>query len=164
MSPGLSAGCFGCYVNLATCSGPDCYANFNTCAGFPVDFARAIYNEPRFECLGAGCLRGAGMGEPCEKPGDCASQQCTSLPHAPAAKVCTASDGSMCYADSPFCGSCQLGTDNYYGSGHCGACFTTGRIESGNGQCFRDCSTTSYCMAGQMCRYFSNSDSERYCD
>lgn len=162
MATGLSNACFGCYVALASCQGADCYQAFQACAGYPVDFARALSNEPRFECVGAGCLRGKSVGQACAPGEACLSGSCSKLPQAPDTQVCAAANGSFCYKDSPYC-SCQLGTVSNNGWGYCGGCYGEGRIASGNGDCLRDCSQESFCAAGQSCRYFSNS-MQRYCD
>jgi hypothetical protein len=162
--PGLSAACLGCYTALATCQGADCYAAFIGCAGYAVDFARAVYNQPRFQCAGANCLHGASVGQPCASGADCITGACSKLAHSGDALVCAASDGASCSEGSPYC-QCDLGDDGFgvsY-SGYCGGCYGEGRIASAQGDCFRDCSQENYCAQGQMCRYFS-SGSDRYCD
>jgi hypothetical protein len=162
--PGITPACLSCYSALATCQGADCYQAFVACAGYPVDFARAVYNAPRFECLGATCLRGQSVGAPCATSQDCLSGSCSKLAQSGDALVCVTSDGASCYKDSAYC-ACSTGTDSFgpTGFGHCGGCYGEGRVASAAGDCYRDCTQESYCVEGQDCRYFSNSR-ERYCD
>lgn len=161
--PGITPACLGCYTALATCEGAGCYQAFIACAGYPSDFAQSTYNAPRFECLGAQCLRGTTVGQPCETGFDCLSGSCDKLPQAGEALLCVTSDGADCTTGSPFC-TCATGTDSFgpRNSGHCGGCYGDGRIESGYGDCHRDCSQESFCAEGQECRTFSNSQN-RYC-
>jgi hypothetical protein len=165
MPSGLSKACFDCYAGLAACQGPDCYAGFQTCAGYPVDFAQAVSNAPRFECAGANCLHGKTVGQTCTDKDVCFTGSCGTLHQAPDIKVCVAADGAFCLEDAPFC-ACDLGTDylnggtNYYG--YCGGCYGEGRIASAAHDCYRDCTQQSYCTAGQTCKYFSD-DRSRYC-
>jgi hypothetical protein len=159
-NPGLTKGCFDCYSQLAACSGADCYAAFNACAGYPVDFARALSNEPRFECDGALCLRGSGVGQACSNDTDCLTGNCGRLPQAPDILVCAGADGAYCSTNSPYCG-CAEGTSSggYSASGHCGSCYGEGRVASATGTCYRAC---GYCGFG-TCKKFSNSY-DGYCD
>src|SRR5690606_7030450 len=115
-----------------------------------------------FECAGAGCMHGEGLGQPCEKNGDCYSGMCSTLPQSSESRVCTAADGSSCYRHSAYC-ACELGSVRVTNSGHCGGCYALGRVESGEGDCFRECTSESFCMANQQCRYFS-SGNQRYCE
>jgi hypothetical protein len=130
-----------------------------------VDFARGGYNEPRFDCLGAECFHGKGVGQPCTREEDCLTGACGTLPQSGATKVCIASDGSTCEDGSPYC-RCHLGKDRFGGAsftGYCGGCNGEGRIAADDGSCFRDCSTESYCAAGQVCKDFSGGQ-QGYCD
>jgi len=162
---GGTQACFACYTDLAQCQGPDCYAAFQTCAGYPVDFAAAVSNAPRFECSGASCLHGKSVGQTCTAQEGCFTGNCSSLKQAPGIKVCTAADGAFCRDDAPYC-SCNLGTDDFTGRplsyGYCGGCSGEGRIASAAGDCYRDCTRQSYCTIGQTCKYFSDNRS-RYC-
>jgi hypothetical protein len=160
---GLSSGCFACYTNLATCTGADCYAAFQTCAGYPVDFAEAVSNAPRFACEGAACLRGKSVGQPCSEEDLCTTGACEALPQAPDTRVCAAADGTFCMRDSSHC-ACDLGSDSFGESyyGYCGGCYGEGRTASLAGDCYRDCTQQSYCTAGQVCKYFSDGRT-RYC-
>jgi hypothetical protein len=162
--PGITPACLGCYTALATCQGSDCYQAFVACAGYPVDFARALYNEPRFECLGARCLHGAPVGKPCAAASDCLSGSCSKLPQAGEALTCAAANGAFCYKDSPYC-ACDTGTDSFGPTnfGYCGGCYGEGRIASAAGDCYRECTQESYCLEGQRCRTFSDGQ-QRYCD
>ncbi|HEX2873942.1 MAG TPA: hypothetical protein VHP33_21955 [Polyangiaceae bacterium] len=149
MPQGLTSACFACFVELAACTGADCYAAFQTCAGYPVDFAPALRNEPRFECVGAGCFHGQTVGQPCSDASGCFSGTCSALPQAPDAKICVAADGTSCNAQSKWCG-CSDGTS------YCGSCRTLGRVASGDGTCFRSCALENYCPPTYTCRNFSN--------
>jgi hypothetical protein len=166
MPGGLSNACLACYVGLATCQGPDCYAAFQTCAGYPVDFAKASNDAPRFECTGAKCLHGKSVGQPCTDGSECLTGACSSLKQAPDAKVCTAADGASCYESSSFC-DCDMGQDAFGDSthyGYCGDCYAEGRVASQAHDCYRSCTgNDSYCYPGQMCKNFSDGN-ERYCD
>ncbi|MEI9937355.1 MAG: MopE-related protein [Pseudomonadota bacterium] len=146
-NPGLSAGCFSCFAQLASCTGADCYAAFNTCAGFSIDYLATIYNEPRFECPGAKCLIGEPLGHDCKNGKDCLSGACDTLPQFKDHAVCVSSDGASCFGAV---GSCNCG------EGYCGSCSGLGRIASSAGDCFRDCTSSNYCEAGQMCEFFSD--------
>jgi hypothetical protein len=152
---GLTGACFACFADLAACTGADCYAKFQTCAGYPVDFAPALTNEPRFECVGAGCFHGATVGQPCTAETGCFTGNCSGVPQGQGAKVCAAADGTYCNGESKYCGC---------GAGHtyCGGCSNTGRIASGNGTCFRSCQLENYCAPGNTCRNFSDG-SRGYC-
>jgi hypothetical protein len=164
--PGISPACFGCYTALATCRDDDCYQAFVACAGYPVDFVQAANNAPRFGCLGAECLRGVSVGEPCTTGDDCLSGSCSKLPQTGDVPVCVATSGAFCLKDSPYC----VCTTGIYATGrgptnfgHCGGCSSEGRSAGSDGICYRLCTEESFCVEGQECRNFANNVRERYC-
>ena len=152
---GLTGACFACFAGLAACTGPDCYAAFQTCAGYPVDFAMAPDNEPRFECVGASCFHGATVGQPCTTETGCFSGNCSGVAQGQGAKICVAANGTSCNRESKYC-DCGGGTT------YCGSCSITGRIASGDGTCYRSCQLESYCQLGYTCNDFSDG-SRGYC-
>lgn len=164
--PGISRACFGCYTALSTCQGDDCYQAFVACAGYPVDFVQAANNAPRFGCLGAECLRGASVSEPCTTGDDCLSGSCSKLPQTGDVSVCVATSGASCFKDSPYC-VCTTGIDNTRhlptNFGYCAGCYGEGRTAGSDGTCYRQCTDESFCVEGQECRDFANDVKERYC-
>ena len=156
-NPGLSAECFGCFAGLASCTGPSCYAAFTGCAGFPIDFLPVARNAPRFECVGAACMKGAQLAADCKEAAECLSGACDTLPQSPDHSVCVTTDGASCDGSTAFC-ACDFGDPSFgYGYfGHCGGCYAPGRIGSAAGDCFRDCTNLNYCEVGQKCEFFSD--------
>jgi hypothetical protein len=161
--PDITPACLSCYTALGTCQGDGCYQAFVACAGYPVDFAQALSNSPRFECVGARCLRGVSVGQSCTTDRDCLSGNCGQLPQGGEATVCVGTDGAFCYEDSQYC-ECHTGTDNFgrTTAGYCGGCYGEGRVASAAGDCYRDCTQESFCTEDQTCRPFSRGQ-ERYC-